>query len=324
MLAKGRFGLADAVETSRAVTACTLLGMIHIMVAASSSYRCLSETCAYQAAVGGGSQHLSTQPGACPATCQLGLSCDDVLASAADALTCTILEGAGCDCSGCRCESSPFEARLHGEAGQHPISHEDTTSSSPLFEYLRKLASLSPIPCRDDFATVAERHFVQTGRAAEVGVFRGEFAARSLRSWSGEYHAIDAWAFRAVDAALGGRSASDKNFDDATVNQANYQSTLDRMAFAGPRARAVRALSVDAAASYPDSWFDWIYLDALHTAKAVHEDLNAWWPKLRPGGLFSGDDCAPASRTMLQAYRHRHGDARLPHGGARRWRRGGD
>ena len=199
-------------------------------------------------------------------------------------------------------QGAPPRSRGQGRGGGgrgrgRSTTFAETNSSSPLFQYLRKLASLSPIPCRDDLATVAERHFVQTGRAAEVGVFRGTFAEANLRSWSGEYHAIDAWAFRPADAALGG--AQDKNFADAAKNQANYQSTLDRMAFAGPRARAVRALSVDAAASYPDSWFDWIYLDALHTAKAVHEDLNAWWPKLRPGGLFSGDDCAPASRTML-------------------------
>ena len=30
--------------------------------------------------------------------------------------------------------------------------------------------------------------------------------------------------------------------------------------------------------------------DALHTYEAVLADLRAWWPRLRRGGLLSGDD----------------------------------
>jgi hypothetical protein len=54
----------------------------------------------------------------------------------------------------------------------------------------------------------------------------------------------------------------------------------------------MRAFSIDAAASFPDNHFDWVYVDALHTYEAVLSDLRAWWPKLRVNGLFSGDDFA--------------------------------
>ena len=33
-----------------------------------------------------------------------------------------------------------------------------------------------------------------------------------------------------------------------------------------------------------------MYLDALHTEGALLHDLRAWWPKLRAGGLFCGND----------------------------------
>ena len=39
---------------------------------------------------------------------------------------------------------------------------------------------------------------------------------------------------------------------------------------------------------------DFIYIDARHDYKAVWDDLEAWFPKLRKGGLFSGHDYVDA------------------------------
>jgi len=33
-----------------------------------------------------------------------------------------------------------------------------------------------------------------------------------------------------------------------------------------------------------------IYVDASHLPDAVHQDIQAWWPLLEPGGLMIGDD----------------------------------
>ena len=41
---------------------------------------------------------------------------------------------------------------------------------------------------------------------------------------------------------------------------------------------------------YPDEYFDFIYVDARHDFKGVTVDMEAWWPKLRPGGIFAGRD----------------------------------
>ena len=64
------------------------------------------------------------------------------------------------------------------------------TLASTTMELLSRLA---PIPCRDDIATAAETTFRKLGRAAEVGVFEGAFAAHNLQRWSGQYWMIDAW-----------------------------------------------------------------------------------------------------------------------------------
>ena len=44
------------------------------------------------------------------------------------------------------------------------------------------------------------------------------------------------------------------------------------------------------ARNYPDQYFDFIYVDARHDRLGVLEDLAAWWPKLRPGGVIAGHD----------------------------------
>lgn len=51
-------------------------------------------------------------------------------------------------------------------------------------------------------------------------------------------------------------------------------------------------LSTDASilAKYPDGYFDFVYLDALHTHDAVKEEISTWWNKVRHGGVLAGHD----------------------------------
>ena len=141
-------------------------------------------------------------------------------------------------------------------------------------------AFLPPIPCREDLPFVAERHFFRTGRAAEVGVFRGVLSQHNLRVWTGDYYAIDAWAFRPAE----GRT---DNWDQAT-QEANLAHARRNTRFAGSRVHLVRNRSVNAARTFPDAFFDWIYIDALHTRRAVLADVHAWYPQAAPGRLAVG------------------------------------
>jgi hypothetical protein len=48
--------------------------------------------------------------------------------------------------------------------------------------------------------------------------------------------------------------------------------------------------SVDAAAQFKDGSVDFVWLDAGHDYDSVRRDIEAWLPKIKPGGMIGGDD----------------------------------
>merc|ERR1712061_735008 len=51
-----------------------------------------------------------------------------------------------------------------------------------------------------------------------------------------------------------------------------------------------KADSVSCAQQFLDGSLDFVYLDARHDRQGVLEDLSAYWPKLRAGGVIAGHD----------------------------------
>lgn len=56
------------------------------------------------------------------------------------------------------------------------------------------------------------------------------------------------------------------------------------------RCRLVERDSVKAAEAVRDGSMDYVFIDADHSYHSVLKDLDAWWPKVKPGGLFLGHD----------------------------------
>ena len=128
--------------------------------------------------------------------------------------------------------------------------------------------SLAFVPVRAELPIVLERRGLR-GRAVEVGVMKGGYSARILRDWSGrELISVDPWLERPENEAEARR----------------------RLAPYGERSTIWRATSVEAAARLAAGELDFAYIDARHDYASVKEDLEAWFPKVRPGGILAGHD----------------------------------
>ncbi len=57
-----------------------------------------------------------------------------------------------------------------------------------------------------------------------------------------------------------------------------------------PKVTILRMTSEEAAGSVPDGSLDMVYIDAIHLYEHVKHDIELWLPKLRKGGIISGDD----------------------------------
>lgn len=60
-------------------------------------------------------------------------------------------------------------------------------------------------------------------------------------------------------------------------------------------------LSIDAALEFEDASVDMVFLDAEHSYTAVKEDISAWYPKVRTGGILAGHDYCLAWPGVKQA-----------------------
>ena len=64
---------------------------------------------------------------------------------------------------------------------------------------------------------------------------------------------------------------------------------------------AKRMTSIDASNTYADNSLDFVFIDANHTYESVKEDIVAWWPKVKLGGIISGHDYHIGAMGVIQA-----------------------
>lgn len=116
-------------------------------------------------------------------------------------------------------------------------------------------------------------------RGAEVGVMKGEYSQVLLEACPNLHLiCVDAWqAYEGYD--MGDQAKMDELF-------ARAQKRLSRY----PNKTFIREFSVDAAKQVPNDSLDFVYIDAAHDFFNVVNDLNAWTPKVRKGGIISGHD----------------------------------
>ena len=116
-----------------------------------------------------------------------------------------------------------------------------------------------------------------TSCGVEVGVAQGLFSEHILKNWPGVLKLVDPYE---------GLPGYDEHYD----HKENLRQMFKRLEPYQGRWAWLGLPSLEAAKHFADASHDFVYLDANHSYEAVAADLEAWWPKIRPGGLFAGDD----------------------------------
>jgi len=132
----------------------------------------------------------------------------------------------------------------------------------------------------------------KNGVGAEIGVHTGDFSHRILRiARPRELHLIDPWQHETSEtyarAVYGGGARGGQVEMDA-----RYQRVCTRFLpqIQRGRVRVHRGRSSTVLRGFPDTYFDWVYIDGNHLYEFVKTDLELCWAKVRPHGYITGDD----------------------------------
>ena len=132
------------------------------------------------------------------------------------------------------------------------------------------------------------RFLPENGVIAEIGTAQGDFAVDILiHSKPTKLHLIDPWEHQ---------NKEDYLLDPSNIDQMHFEERFEKVQekFSGYISSEVvelhRTYSPEAAKLFPDSYFDYIYVDGMHTEEAVYADLVAFDQKVKNDGLIIGHD----------------------------------
>lgn len=121
---------------------------------------------------------------------------------------------------------------------------------------------------------------------AEIGVASGDFSKRILRfAKPSRLHLIDAW-------------------DDDRYHSGLEQVVTDKMngEIESGRVSIHRGYSTTILPTFPDHYFDWVYLDTDHTYETTRDELQLLANKVKPGGIIAGHDYITGDWKMRNRY----------------------
>ena len=120
------------------------------------------------------------------------------------------------------------------------------------------------------------------GKGAEIGVWSGWHASLILNNWKGEMiYAVDPW---------------NNLIDDDWKKR--YTRAVHVLSRHKNRCTILKTDSLSASKEIEDDTLDWVYIDGRHDFAGVTEDIVAWTPKVRKGGVIAGHDYQNTIKTV--------------------------
>jgi len=138
--------------------------------------------------------------------------------------------------------------------------------------------AIVPIQWRIRLRPEFKRRFVlktmpKNSICAEVGVFMGDFSKEILKIIKPKkLHLIDPWAYPGYEKKY------------------KYVANRFKSEIASGQVSIERGTAHDVVNKFPDNYFDWVYLDGGHRYDLLTQQFVEYFPKIKKGGYFTGDD----------------------------------
>lgn len=133
---------------------------------------------------------------------------------------------------------------------------------------------------------------MEPAEAVEIGVHRGALSAKLLAAFpSMVLYMCDSWTAHEPDSEY--RKSGDGCARLTEEQQRlNMEEAWRVTEFAGTRARFLWCDSLEAASCFVavPKQFEVVLQDARHDYEGVKEDLEAWWPLVKDGGILAVHD----------------------------------
>ncbi len=113
--------------------------------------------------------------------------------------------------------------------------------------------------------------------AVEVGVCKGWFSKYILDHTKMKLFSIDPWEDNPV----------------LSDSQKVYKECEERLVPYGDRNEMIKGCSPEESKRFENESLDFVYIDGMHDHISVKQDMDAWWPKLKTGGVMAGHDFNP-------------------------------
>jgi predicted O-methyltransferase YrrM len=118
------------------------------------------------------------------------------------------------------------------------------------------------------------------GHFVEIGTYRGRSAA---------YLGVEIHNLR-KNIKVDTIDHYGESFDHSANSTGAYEIVIENLK---PLAHIVNVIMMDsilAAKEYKDNSLDLVYIDASHDYESVKSEIEIWLPKVKKGGIISGDD----------------------------------
>lgn len=139
------------------------------------------------------------------------------------------------------------------------------------------------------------------GTAVEIGTYQAEFANQIIsHTKPDQFYAVDPYQYFPSEEDRTGNPGPEFQSQDRLDKLA--LRIAETLANKSTPAELIREPSVTAAAKFADGSLDFVYIDGDHSYAGVTEDILAWYPKLRTGGVLAGHDYCPGNPQRGHVY----------------------